>query len=97
MSILIDTHIFLWFVNDDPRLNAKTKTLLQSDVDVAISIASLWEIAIKVSSGKLSLPSSIQTLFPQQLLENDIELLPIEIRHLHIVSTLPFHHRDPFD
>ena len=51
MSVLIDTHILLWFINDDPKLNQKAKALLQSDIDVSVSIASLWEIAIKVSIG----------------------------------------------
>lgn len=97
MRVLIDTHIFLWFINNDPKLGQKTKALLQSDIDVAVSIASLWEIAIKVSIGKLRLPSSIEELFPQQLTLNQIDLLPIEVRHLQALSKLPFHHRDPFD
>ena len=97
MRVLIDTHILLWFVNNDPKLNPKTKALLQSDIDVAVSIASLWEIAIKLSIGKLTLPASIDEIFPQQLSLNQIELWPIEVRHLKAVSTLPFHHRDPFD
>ncbi len=97
MRVLIDTHILLWFINDDPQLSQKTKALLQSDTDVAVSIASLWEIAIKVSIGKLTLPNSVENLFPQQLRLNQIDLLPIEVSHLQAVSTLPFHHRDPFD
>lgn len=97
MRVLIDTHILLWFINNDPKLGQKTKALLQSDIDVAVSIASLWEIAIKVSIGKLRLPSSIEELFPQQLTLNQIDLLPIEVRHLQALSKLPFHHRDPFD
>lgn len=97
MRVLIDTHILLWFMNNDPKLSQKTKALLQSDVDVGVSIASLWEIAIKVSIGKLTLPGSIEELFPQQLILNQIDLWPIKIGHLKTVSTLPFHHRDPFD
>ncbi|MEL7141446.1 MAG: type II toxin-antitoxin system VapC family toxin [Cyanobacteria bacterium J06554_3] len=97
MRVLIDTHILLWFINNDPRLSQKTKSLLQSDIDVSVSIASLWEIAIKVSIGKLALPDSIEKLFPQQLNLNQIDLLPIEVGHLQILSALPFHHRDPFD
>lgn len=97
MRVLIDTHILLWFINNDPKLSQKTKALLQSDVDVSVSVASLWEIAIKVSIGKLTLPDSIEKLFPQQLTLNQIDLLPIRVDHLKTVSTLPFHHRDPFD
>ena len=97
MKVLIDTHILLWFINNDPKLSLKTKVLLQSDIDIAVSIASLWEIAIKLSIGKLTLPGSIEELFPLQLTLNQIDLLPIEVRHLQALSKLPFHHRDPFD
>lgn len=97
MRVLIDTHIFLWFINDDPKLSATTKALLQSEANVMVSVASLWEIAIKISLGKLILPGSIEVLFPEQLRLNNIALLPIDIQHLKTMSTLPFHHRDPFD
>ena len=97
MKVLIDTHILLWFINNDPKLSPKTKVLLQSDIDIAVSIASLWEIVIKLSIGKLTLPGSIEELFPLQLTLNQIDLLPIEVRHLQALSKLPFHHRDPFD
>lgn len=97
MRVLIDTHIFLWFINDDPKLSATTKALLQSEANVMVSVASLWEIAIKISLGKLRLPESIEVLFPEQLRLNNIALLPIDIQHLKTMSMLPFHHRDPFD
>ena len=97
MRVLIDTHILLWFINDDSQLNQETKALLQSDTDVAVSIAGRWEIAIKVSIGKLTLPDSVEKLFPDQLSLNQMELLPIAVSHLQVVSTLPFHHKDPFD
>ena len=97
MRVLIDTHILLWFINDDPQLSQETKALLQSDTDVSVSVASLWEIAIKVSIGKMTLPDSVEKLFPEQLSLNQIDLLPIEVSHLQVVSTLPFHHKDPFD
>ena len=97
MKVLIDTHILLWFVNNDPKLNPKTKTLLQSDIDVAVSIASLWEIAIKVNIGKLTLPEPVEVLYSQQLQLNQISILPITVEHLKVVSALPFHHNDPFD
>jgi PIN domain nuclease of toxin-antitoxin system len=97
MRVLIDTHILLWFVNDNPQLSLTAKALLESNADVAISIASIWEIAIKLSIGKLTLPGTVEGFLFQQISLNEIEILPIEIRHLQIVSTLPFHHRDPFD
>jgi len=97
MRFLLDTHIFLWFINDDRQLSPATKILLESDVDLVLSVASLWEIAIKVSTGKMSLPKPFGVFIPEQLQQNEIELLSIAIQHLTTIATLPFHHRDPFD
>lgn len=97
MKLLLDTHTFLWFINDSPQLSADAKNLLESEVDLALSVASLWEIAIKASLGKLTLPDTYDKFIPQQLTLNEIEILPISVAHLALVTTLPFHHRDPFD
>lgn len=97
MKLLLDTHTFLWFVDDHPRLSAPAKALLESDADLLLGIASLWEIAIKVSIGKLTLAQPYDTFISQQLATNAIEVLPISLAHLNIVSKLHFHHRDPFD
>lgn len=97
MRILLDTHTFLWFVNDSPELSDDAAELLESDIDLLLSVASLWEIAIKVNLKKLSLPDDYERFIPQQMSLNDIELLPIAIDHLNVVAKLPLHHRDPFD
>jgi PIN domain nuclease of toxin-antitoxin system len=97
MKVLLDTHAFLWFVNDDPQLSLAAKTLMESEVDLLLSVASLWEIAVKVSIGKLDLPKSFDSFIPEQLQINEIEVLPIELRHLSMVASLPLYHRDPFD
>ncbi len=97
MKLLLDTHTFLWFINDSPQLSADAKNLLESEVDLLLSVASLWEIAIKASLGKLTLPDTYDKFIPQQLTLNEIEILPISVAHLALVTTLPFHHRDPFD
>ena len=97
MKILIDTHIFLWFINRSPQLNSSVRELLESDCDVLLSAASLWEIAIKVSVGKLSLKGEFKAFLTEQMKLNEIALLAVEIEHFQLVSTLPFHHRDPFD
>jgi PIN domain nuclease of toxin-antitoxin system len=97
MKLLLDTRTFLWFIEDNPRLSTETKKLLESDADLFISIASLWEIAIKISIGKLTLTQSLETFIPAQIEKNGIELLPITVEHLALVSTLAAHHRDPFD
>ncbi len=97
MKLLLDTHTFLWFVDDDSRLSFDAKMRLESDVDLLLSVASLWEIAIKMSIGKLALPDTFDRFIPQQLALTDIEILPIQLTHLNLVTTLPLHHRDPFD
>jgi PIN domain nuclease of toxin-antitoxin system len=97
MKLLLDTHAFLWFVDDSPRLSAQAKALLESDVELLISMASLWEIAVKNSIGKLTLAQPYETFIRQQLAQNSIEILPIKVAHLSVICTLPFHHRDPFD
>jgi PIN domain nuclease of toxin-antitoxin system len=97
MRLLLDTHAFLWFIDDSPRLSARAKTLLESDAELLLSAASLWEIAIKVSLGKLTLAQSFDTFLPEQLTKNGVEVLPISLAHLAAVAALPFRHRDPFD
>ncbi|MGB3496396.1 MAG: type II toxin-antitoxin system VapC family toxin [Elainellaceae cyanobacterium] len=97
MKILLDTHTFLWFINDSPELSSPAADLLESDVDLLLSMASLWEIAIKVSLNKLTLPDNYERFIPQQITLNNIEILTITFEHLAVVSRLPFHHRDPFD
>ena len=98
MKLLLDTHAFLWFIMGSPQLSANARALIE---DVAnekfFSVASLWEMAIKLSIGKLTLAAPLDVLFPQQLSLNGIELLNINIDHATTVVTLPFHHRDPFD
>lgn len=98
MKVLLDTQAFLWFITDDPKLSALARRLIEDpNNERLISIASLWEIAIKMSLGKLVLVQPFDTLFPHQLLLNDIDVLAIEIAHLKEVAILPFRHRDPFD
>lgn len=97
MKFLLDTHTFLWFIDDNPKLSQNAKTLLEEDHELLLSIASLWEIAIKLSLGKLTIAISYDELMTQQLEINSIDILPITIAHLKVVSGLPLHHRDPFD
>lgn len=97
MKLLLDTHTFLWFINDEPRLSSAALTLLESDHDIFVSMATLWEIAIKYSLGKLSLPTPYEEFVTHQILTNEFNVLSIQIAHLTIVAQLPFHHRDPFD
>lgn len=98
MKLLLDTHAFLWFIMGSPNLSADARALIEDAANENLfSVAGLWEIAIKVSIGKLSLASPFDVLIPRQLGLNGIELLNISTDHAAVVATLPFHHRDPFD
>ena len=98
MKYLLDTHTLLWFLMGDKKLSHKARRLIDNpDNKKLLSIASLWEIAIKVSIRKLVLDKSFERLFPEQLHFNRIEILDITVNSLTKLTTLPFHHRDPFD
>jgi PIN domain nuclease of toxin-antitoxin system len=98
MRALLDTNSFLWFISGSDRLSIDAKNFIADmQNQLVLSAASLWEIAIKISLGKLDLLQPYGQLIPQQLEENDIAVLPLEIGHLNKVIDLPFHHRDPFD
>ena len=98
MKLLLDTHTALWLVNEHEKLSPKAKNLmLDSSHDLHLSIASLWEIAIKVSIGKLTELSGGVNTFIARMENMPIELLPIIPKHIEIVEVLPFIHRDPFD
>ncbi|MFL6282422.1 MAG: type II toxin-antitoxin system VapC family toxin [Pyrinomonadaceae bacterium] len=98
MRLLLDTHAFLWFIMGSPNLSATARALIEDQASERfLSAASLWEMAIKLSTGKLTLSAPFDLLIPRQLGLNSIELLSIEVAHAAVISTLPFHHRDPFD
>ena len=97
MRLLIDTHILIWFLEGNKSLsNSHQKIIEESNNDVLLSIASLWEIAIKISIGKLTLSQPLGDVI-KQIDAESIEILPISPEHTLQVSTMPFHHRDPFD
>ena len=98
MNVMLDTHAFLWFVLDDPRLSASAKRLMEDPIsDVFISPAILWEIAIKVRLGKLDLQASYDDFMQRGIVGNDFAILPIEPKHTSLLATMPLHHKDPFD
>ncbi len=97
MSNLLDTHTLIWFLDGDNSLSPIAKSLIERNGETNyVSIASIWEIAIKVSLGKLELHKPLYEL-SQQLKQNNFTLLPISFDDTLIISSLPFHHRDPFD
>lgn len=98
MNLLLDTHSFLWFIMGSSRLSGNARALIEDDAhDKRLSTASLWEMAIKLSLGRLTLAEPFGVLIPQQLRVSGIEFVNIEIDHLAALTTLPLHHRDPFD
>ena len=98
MTLLLDTHTFLWFCQDDPALSSTAKGLIEDAANrKLVSVASCWEIAIKAGLKKLTLGEPSQTYIPAALSKTGIELFPISVTHATAVETLPFHHRDPFD
>jgi PIN domain nuclease of toxin-antitoxin system len=101
MRLLIDTHTFLWFVEGDPQLSAEARRLLEdADNEIWLSLASVWEMAIKFSIGKLTLLDRVRP-FAEHLSDliesNGIAILPVTLPQVLHVATLPLHHRDPFD
>ena len=98
MKLLLDTHTFLWFVNDNPKLSDHLKDLIEDTSNVSyLSVASLWEMSIKFNLGKLTLDPNYEEFVDREVTTSAIQLLNIELEHLRINATLPFHHRDPFD
>lgn len=98
MKYLIDTNILLWFFYDDEKLPSLFKTLIEDESNqIFISIASIWEISIKNSIGKLELGKSFDEIFPSYLDIYSFDVLPVKIEHLQKLNNLPFHHNDPFD
>lgn len=98
MRLLLDTHVFLWWVQDARELSRKARdAIADADNECLLSLVSCWEMAIKVSLGKLELPGAIERFIPEQLTINGFRQLEIGFRHIARVATLALHHRDPFD
>ena len=98
MRVLLDTHAFLWWVEGTPLVGRRARAAVSdSENEVLVSIASCWELAIKLSLGKLRVIQSLDRFIPEQLRLNGFSLLDIRLSHALRVADLPFHHRDPFD
>ncbi len=98
MRLLVDTHALLWFELDDARLGVKAKELMSSgENELLLSTASLWEVALKVGLGKLTLFEPYHSFMDHVITEYELVLLPIRLNHTAVLIELPFHHRDPFD
>lgn len=98
MKLLLDTHTFLWFIEGSSNLSDRARSLIEDKNNQRfLSIASLWEISIKVSIGKLQLGLNFTDLVEREVKGNAIKILQISAEHLDELAKLPFHHKDPFD
>lgn len=98
MQLLLDTHTLLWFCLNDTQLSATAKDVITDDGnELFVSPASFWELAIKISQRKYSLPKPLDEFLNAVLDEQDFNVRPISVAHVASVSLLPFHHKDPFD
>jgi PIN domain nuclease of toxin-antitoxin system len=98
MSYLLDTHAYLWWDSTSSELSGPVRSiLLNADQIVYVSLASIWEIQIKSQLGKLKLPAPLSEIIERQQVDNAIQMLPVRVPHILALSTLPPHHRDPFD
>ena len=98
MRVLLDTHVFLWWITDDPRLSCLAREVIEKGSnELFFSAASGWEIAIKAGLGKLVIPGDLKAFVAEQLALNRITPMPVMLAHALHAFNLPPLHRDPFD
>jgi PIN domain nuclease of toxin-antitoxin system len=98
LRALLDSHAFIWWVLDTPSLSMRCREILSDGAnEIALSAASLYEIAYKAEQGRLTLPEAPASYLRDRLAANDFGALPIEASHALLAATLPPIHRDPFD
>ncbi|GIH74406.1 type II toxin-antitoxin system VapC family toxin [Planobispora longispora] len=92
MRLLLDTHVILWWLSDDETLSDEIKDLIDTEIDVFVSAATIWEVGIKQALGKLA-PADL----PERILDSELRELPMTPAHALTAARLPPLHRDPFD
>jgi PIN domain nuclease of toxin-antitoxin system len=98
MRLLLDTQAFIWYTTDSSELSTKGRSLIDNgENDILLSTASVWEMAIKHSIGRLTFSMPFIEFIKQQIAVNRIDILEITFDHMEVVASLPLHHRDPFD
>ena len=98
MRALLDTHTFLWWIDNDPQLSTRVCQIIGDGTnELFFSPVSGWEIAIKAQLGKLTLPTNLEQFVAEQLAHNHFTPLPVQVSHTLGVYRLPLLHRDPFD
>ncbi len=98
MRLLLDTHIFIWWADQPERLSPAALSALEDEAnELLLSVASVWEMQIKIQLGKLKLSLSLKELLKNQQETNDLTVSPVTLTHVLALDALPFHHKDPFD
>jgi PIN domain nuclease of toxin-antitoxin system len=98
VALLLDTHAFLWFIDNDPRLSADAaRRIGDQNERVLVSVVSAWELVIKLATGKLTLSRRLSDLWRDNIQSNGFEVLHVTPEHVFTLESLPQHHRDPFD
>ena len=98
MKYLLDTHALIWFFSGNSKLSQKARLLMENEeITKLISLTTVWEMGIKQSKGKLTLAVPLQQYIQDKLTLEDYEILPITLKQLAKITTLPFYHNDPFD
>jgi PIN domain nuclease of toxin-antitoxin system len=98
VRVLLDTHVFLWWNEDNPQLSKKARRIMADPANtLVLSAASAWEIAIKVQLGKLRLPGGAASYVQDRAAHDHMDVLPIRLEHAAALQSLPLLHRDPFD
>lgn len=98
MKALLDTHAFLWWINNSPSLSQTAREFIQSDEhEIFLSAATVWELAIKAGKGRIILPEALESIVSNALAYYHFSVLPIQFDHACRVMALPNHHNDPFD
>lgn len=98
MKVLVDSHVLLWWLLNDPHLSTTAKTLIaDSETEVIISAVTGYELTLKASAGRLTLPGNIEQFVPSRIATEGFTSLPISVGHAARAGTLPLIHRDPFD
>jgi PIN domain nuclease of toxin-antitoxin system len=98
VNLLLDTHTFIWLKTAPINISdAVLEAYYDLNTHVTLSIASIWEMQLKIQLGKLTLPKPLNMLIDEQCAQDGLEILPIDRQHIFALSSLPFHHKDPFD
>ena len=98
MKLLLDTHIFIWWADQPEKLSPAALSALEDEAnELLLSVASVWEMQIKIQLGKLKLSLPLKELVKNQQEINDLTVSPVALTHVLALDALPFHHKDPFD